>query len=64
MYTESENLDIRDWRISDALDRLEPIFRESEMEAEQIDQTAKVLGMPCYALWTAHHLYEVIKEMG
>lgn len=51
----------RDWRISEALDLLEPLYESDELEPEEIERAAKLFGMPSYAMWTAHHLYEVIR---
>ena len=54
--------DLRDWRISEALDQLEPLFDSDVYTPEEIEKAAKLFGMPAYAMWTAHHLYEVISE--
>ena len=51
----------RDWRISEALDLLEPLFEADELTPEEIERAAVLFGMPGYAMWTAHHLYEVIR---
>jgi len=54
--------DIRDWRISEALDLLEPVLAADEYTPEEVEKAAKVFGIPSYAMWTAHHLYEVLHD--
>ena len=53
--------DLRDWRISEALDLLEPMFEADEYTPEEIEKAAILLGMPAYAMWTAHHFYSVVR---
>ncbi len=52
----------RDWRVSEALDSLTPIFQQFELTASEIQAKAEVAGMPTYAMWTAFHLYETIRK--
>jgi len=53
-------LEDRDWRISDALDKLTPLLETQQLDKEQVEQKALLLGMPPYGMWTAHHLNGVI----
>lgn len=53
---------IRDWRVSEALDKLTPIFEQFNLSESEIQQKAELVGMPSYAMWTAYHLYAYIKE--
>lgn len=51
----------RDWRVSEALDLLEPVFIAGDLTPEEVERAATVFGMPHYAMWKAHHLYDVIR---
>jgi len=52
----------RNWEVSNALDRLEPIFRASRLTDKEIENKALLFGIPADRVWAAQHLYELIRE--
>ena len=55
--------EIRDWRISEALDKLAPVFAAEDMTEQEIETKALFFGLPPAAMWTAHHLYKTVKGL-
>jgi len=53
----------RDWAVSNALDKLEPVFRDREMTQEEIHEVAALCGVPIPDLWKAEHLYQEIRRI-
>ena len=52
----------RNWEVSNALDRLEPVFRASRLTEEEIENKALLFGIPADRLWAAHHLYALVRR--